>query len=128
MSEEAKERKLGMIVRVFKGLARGGRGGGDKSKEKDTSQIKKAVHIGYFENRGHFTKDKVKQDLWKEVENLAEFEGSTSEDAAKEFLKLFFGGATLATSARCKADGRAPSIALWSTRHGLIRFLEKPTI
>lgn len=112
---------LAIATRSFKGVARGTKVDGMKNKA--FIKTRKVAHVGMFvqfevldkvnraaKSKGHpyFMKK-----VYREVENLAEFDGPTCEDACKTFLEML-PRCTKASGIRCKADGKEAAVKTWN--------------
>lgn len=75
----------------------------------------KIVHVGMVAVRNVPTKEGGFVTRWHEEENLAEFDGPTSEDAAMQFVKLM-PTRTPASAAHCIADGAVTKPVKWKQR------------
>lgn len=114
IAETADETKpqLAIVTRIFTGRrSRKAKGEGDRSKQRIASKV---THVSW--TRMHAKQARKGRDAIEcvprrvEIKVLAEFEGATGEDAARDFIKLLQKGCTAAEDhgGHCKADGPTP--------------------
>lgn len=122
MSTENKEAVavLAIATKSTKGVVRGAKVEGMKNPA--FVKTRKVAHVGMFirvekltkaekaaRKAGRHINPKV---FYREVENLAEFDGPTCEDACKTFLAML-PKCTRDSGVRCKADGKEAPVKLW---------------
>ena len=111
---------LAIAIKASKGVVKGAKVEGMKNPA--FVKTRKVAHIGMFEQFEVLDKSnkalKAKglpffyKKKFREVENLAEFDGPTCEDACKTFLEML-PKCTRVNGVRCKADGRESPVKLW---------------
>lgn len=111
---------LAIAIKAQKGVVKGAKVEGMKNAA--FVKTRKTLHVGMFErfeklNRTEMKQRKAGQTVFpktfvREVENLAEFDGPTCEDADKTFLGMLK-TATRSNGVRCKADGKEAPVKMW---------------
>lgn len=102
--------QLAIVVRIITGRrSKHAKGEGDRSPYRIASKITRVSWTRLIKRtKGMHRRLEENGDSRRvEVQVLAEFEGPTGEDAAREFVKLYQNGATETNGLHCKADGPA---------------------
>lgn len=106
---EATPPQLAIVHRTLTGRrSRWAKGEGDRSKLKTSSKVTRVSFTRMVKRRVVRSNPPAFRDVRVETEVLAEFEGPTGEDAARDFIKLLRSNLTRATGKRCLADGTVP--------------------
>lgn len=101
--------QLAIAVRIFANRrSRKSKGEGDRSKQRLNSKVTHVSLTRMVQKRVRHSNPPEFKDVRIEVNVLAEFEGPTGEDAAREFVKIYQRGATPAKGVKCLADGPVP--------------------
>lgn len=101
--------QLAIVTRTLGGrISKRAKGEGDRSKLKTNSKVTRVSFTRMMQRRVRGSRPPTFKAVRIETEVLAEFEGPTGEDAARDFIKLLQSGRTRATGARCLADGPTP--------------------
>jgi hypothetical protein len=106
---DAAKPQLAIAVRIFDNRrSKHAKGDGSRSRERLGSKVTHVSWTRMIQKRVRHSKPPEFKPVRIEAEVLAEFEGPTSEDAAREFVKLYQSGRTLSNGAKCLADGPVP--------------------
>ncbi len=117
--ESAPPPRLAVLTRTINGMrSRCAKldGGRLPAPKKGGLYIAKICHVGYVEINMTTEADGAIKTRWREVVNLAEFDGPNSERSADEFITLLK-GRTRTSAARCIADGPPVRVKRWRQRH-----------
>jgi hypothetical protein len=106
---EATPPQLAIVHRTFGNRrSKRAKGEGDRSKLKTNSKVTRVSLTRMAQRRVRGSNPPEFKDVRVETEVLAEFEGPTGEDAARDFIKLLQLNRTKASGKTCLADGAVP--------------------
>lgn len=107
-SPDSQAPQLAIATRIFSGrLSKKAKGEGDRSKARTNSKVTHVSLTRMVTKRVRGSRPPEYKAVRIEEEVLAEFEGPTGEDAAREFVRLYQRGASTAKG-KCVADGPTP--------------------